>query len=780
MANSLGDLVISIGTDLGPLKSGLKMVPDVLGTMLKGGLLETGRNLADAILGTPKDLISDSVQLQASWERSTTEFEVFLGSAAKAQGLMNNLRKFAAESPLKLSESVTEARRLLSSGIDGSQIIPTMEMLSDLSVGNKGLLERLTKAYTDVIAAGRLYGTELRQFTETGIPLIDALADTLKKPKEEIRGLMEAGRIGSGDLQKALKSLTSEGGRFYQMTARGALTLEGTFDKLQDSVEQLKREFGQAIVEEAGLKNAVNDSTQFTDEMRRFVNDLRPGIHFVADTIKGVANVIGEVVRNGPLIGRTLMESIRGTNPEMAGLIDKVDAFVKSLKDFKLDPHALVDAAVEFGLTFGEVVHKVITSLGDGLTDIYEKNIKPIVDALKDAAKVWKDVREAVQSPVDMIDQLKRNKDLQNLKDAGQLPEREAFQKERFGADGFNDVIGRLEKAATRSLTLKEISDPDLKGQTLDRQHFLQGYVDDAKKLRQMQAEQEYLYHYSPNLKQAYDAREGMAKYEGSVIDLLKKDAIPLADKLGRGGKFELKGVDIGSAEASKPPVSAWKKMAEDIRAMGHKAADEAVRDRGKSPEQIAADKGIVDTKNAMAMLAGATFDAAKTIKDANAKEALMALTGAAIGTVESFKKAGIVIDTLGKYKAKLVELKPVLDAPSKLFSEQWDDLVKMQEEGRKGNPDFKFSERDFALAGADLMKKFAPAGLEVKLPNAAEFGSQAAAEVYARSNSVGGATATNLLQMMLEVERQQLDQSRRMVEEFRNNQPGVINMGPT
>lgn len=220
-------------------------------------------------------------------------------------------------------------------------------------------------------------------------------------------------------------------------------------------------------------------------------------------------------------------------------------------------------------------------------------------------------------------------------------------------------------------------------------------------------------------------------------------------------------------------PASKAKAFTDELEARLFKWTDLAVRDRGKGPEQVAAEKATRDTTTAMQLLAGATFEASARLKEQEATDALSALTRA----VKSFKEAGLAIDELGRFRAKLVELWETIQPPSERFAEQRNDMREMR--AANGKNGFRFTDAQFALAGADLMRKFAPHGLEAKLPTAAEYGSQQAAELIARSNSLGGASAVSFLAQMLEVERQQLEQSRRMVEAFRNGQPGVIRLGP-
>lgn len=162
-------------------------------------------------------------------------------------------------------------------------------------------------------------------------------------------------------------------------------------------------------------------------------------------------------------------------------------------------------------------------------------------------------------------------------------------------------------------------------------------------------------------------------------IRKLKDDAIPLANKLGRGGQFLLNGIDLG-----KPDVgSSW--SAE--RAM--KAAGEAFE---KSLDALAA-----------------KFE----LRNSSGRVDLGALAGG-----------------LGMLKA--------------------DDLRKARE--------------GFRLDDAPPMKR----ATEVKLPSAAAFGSQAAADLYARANS----GETSVSQQVLDVERQQLAVLREIERSTRNPAP--------
>lgn len=760
-ANSLGDLVISVASDLNPLRMGLKTIPSLLDTAFRGGVFEAGRNVAEAVLGVPKDLIAEAVQLSASWERTTTEIDVFLGSASKAQSLMVDLRKFASESPLRLSETVAEAKKLLAAGISDTQLIPTMEMLSDLSVGNQHVLHALTRAYTDVIAAGRLYGTELRQFTETGIPLIEELAKVLKKPKEEIRSLMEAGRVGTGDLQKALKSLTGEGGKFFQMTKRGSETLEGQFEKMRDAAEDFKREFGRAIIEEIGLKDVVKDSTKFADEIKRFINDLRPGIKFVGDLMKGIGQVVGELIRNGPVFAAAFGDAFKRAAPWAGKLVDDVSAAIRSLQDFKLDPEDVVAFGLHIASAIGEFLDFLLKQIGKGIDWIGEK-VKPITDALQEAAQSWKDLRNMLKP----LDQAKRDEWLKAEKASGVIPAdvgQMSWYQRKLKDDDFKmaAAMSVMEKTSERRLTIKEAFDPSVRKELFAAQDQLKQQLIDTRTAMAAFFDTEFRAKYTRDIDDAKRALEELPVARRKVLEEAKKAA-------DLSAKFGVKDLKAGDVDLLKALPSAdqgeFGKMFEAFKDEFRKGMDGLVRKYGGVP------------------LSASEAERAAMIRyQDQATVGMDMLAGAAFGAAKGLQKVEVSVDEFARFRTKMVELNGVIEPPSKQFADQWNDLLQMRNLSQQGVKGFeKFNDRAFNLAAADLFKKFQPQGMnKVKLPTAAEYGSSAAAELYARANSAGGATTNNLLQQMLVTETEQLAEARRQTEAFLRNQPQMIVLPP-
>jgi tape measure domain-containing protein len=371
-----------------------------LGNVTKGavGGLTFGLGLAGiegaASLG---GMVAEAVDLAGQFERTTLSFETMLGSADKAKQLLGNIKNFAAESPLTLTQAADAGKQLLAYGIAVDQVVPTLRALTDVASGTGVELGRLTLAYGQVATSGRLYGTELRQFTEAGVPVIDALAVALNKPKESIKGLVEDGKVGFNDLIRSFKILTEDGGKFSGMTEKYAGSLNGQIDRLKDSIETLKREVGTAIIEETGLKDATADMTAFTDRLREGVNSMRPLIRMGGDAIKAGAQLANEFGKFMGIVAEARLEKLTQSLPFLRDLQDSFTRLLKDAQEFRIDPVAAGDFAISLvnaGLDMLSVIEDGFLAIG---ADAKRDLVDPIIDAAMSIKAIVEDIRAVIQ-----------------------------------------------------------------------------------------------------------------------------------------------------------------------------------------------------------------------------------------------------------------------------------------------------------------------------------------------------------------------------------------------
>lgn len=131
---------------------------------------------------------------------------------------------------------------LMAFGVGTGEIIDTMRMLGDVASGVGIPLERISLAYGQVLAKGKLQGGELMQFTEAGIPIVETLSQQLGVSTEKFYKLVEGGKISAEQVKGAFEQMTGAGGKFYGMMAKQSTTLNGLFSTASDYAQSAIRE----------------------------------------------------------------------------------------------------------------------------------------------------------------------------------------------------------------------------------------------------------------------------------------------------------------------------------------------------------------------------------------------------------------------------------------------------------------------------------------------------------------------------------------------------------
>lgn len=244
-------------SELKKQKSGVSGVSDEMKKMktLITGFIAAygGKKLWDLLIGS-----------NAEMEQYTTSLEVMLGSASKASAMIEKMRDFAAKTPLTLENVISGGSLLMSYGVDESNLIDTMTKLGDLASGNAEKMDRITLAYGQMLAKGKVTGEELMQMTEAGVPLQTALAESIGVTGEEFSKMVSAGKVGIDDLNKAITELTTGDGKFSGMMEKQSETMQGMLSTLQDNVSEFFRKMGEGAFGE--VKSALQEASNLLAE----------------------------------------------------------------------------------------------------------------------------------------------------------------------------------------------------------------------------------------------------------------------------------------------------------------------------------------------------------------------------------------------------------------------------------------------------------------------------------------------------------------------------------
>ena len=230
--------------------------------------------------------MSKLIAIRGEFELQQKSLQVLLQNKDEANKLWQQTVELAVKSPFRVSELVSYTRQLAAYRIETSKLHETTKKLADVSAGLGVDMNRLILAYGQVRAAEYLRGTELRQFTEAGIPMLDELAKRFTQ--------LEGRAVSAGDvferISKRLVSfkdvaavfdtMTSAGGTFYRMQEEQSETLKGMISNLRDSFDLMMNDIGKS--NEGILKGTVSTLRKLVENWETIADILKVAISLIA------------------------------------------------------------------------------------------------------------------------------------------------------------------------------------------------------------------------------------------------------------------------------------------------------------------------------------------------------------------------------------------------------------------------------------------------------------------------------------------------------------------
>lgn len=279
---NLGDIIVTIKAKTEDLQRGLSEVKNMadktadMGSRVSASFEKSAnasKLFATGVLAAGTAVVGlgvAGVKSAADFEQSRIAFETMLGSADKAKKMMSDIADFAKSTPFELPEVVKGSKQLLAFGFAQEQILPTMRKLGDLASGLGVPIGQLTTVFGQVRVSGRLMGQDLLQFTNAGVPIIEALANTMKKPQTEIKKLVEEGKVGFPEVEAAINSLTGTGSKFGGMMDKQSKSFSGVVSNIKDG-------FGQFLRTMVGInKEGEIVAGGFFDKVKQAAEKLMP------------------------------------------------------------------------------------------------------------------------------------------------------------------------------------------------------------------------------------------------------------------------------------------------------------------------------------------------------------------------------------------------------------------------------------------------------------------------------------------------------------------------
>ena len=429
-------------SELKKQKSGVSGVSDEMKKMktLITGFIAAygGKKLCELLIGSNDEM-----------EQYTTSLEVMLGSASKASAMIEKMRDFAAKTPLTLENVISGGSLLMSYGVDESNLIDTMTKLGDLARGNAEKMDRITLAYGQMLAKGKVTGEELMQMAEAGVPLQTALAESIGVTGEEFSKMVSAGKVGIDDLNKAITGLTTGNGKFAGMMEKQSQTMHGMLSTLLDNLSEFMRKMGEGAFGE--VKSALQEASDLLAEWEED-GTLDRWAQGVGVLLKNLIAFLKQAIS----VGLDFKEAIiagavaLGTFKVAIGIGNVISATVAAVKSFSTatkaataaqatfnavgaaDPYVFIASAVlavvagiaTFAVTTNNATQSVeeLTQAASELSDEAQKSadkaktLEELMAKYESAATKFQSVAEKTQTLKDLQEQL--NSAYGNTKDA--------------------------------------------------------------------------------------------------------------------------------------------------------------------------------------------------------------------------------------------------------------------------------------------------------------------------------------------------------------------------
>lgn len=222
--------------------------------------------------------VTELTRITGEFEKQQVALRAILQDAGGADAIFEKIKKLAVMSPFSVLDLTSYAKQLSAYSVPLDEIYDTTKMLADVSAGLGVDMGRIVLAYGQIRSASFLRGTEVRQLTEAGIPILEELSKQFEELEGhavsagEVFNKISARQVPFEMVEKAFKDMTSEGGKFYEMQEVLADTLAGKISNLRDAFQIMMSNIGNA--NSGVLKGSVDILTKIISNSETIGQDL--------------------------------------------------------------------------------------------------------------------------------------------------------------------------------------------------------------------------------------------------------------------------------------------------------------------------------------------------------------------------------------------------------------------------------------------------------------------------------------------------------------------------
>lgn len=406
--------------------------------------------------------VKSMATVHGEFQQIEIALETILGSEREAATLMNQLRETAAKTPFDMKGIANGAKQLLAYGEDAATVNETLIKLGNIAAGLSQPLGDLVYLYGTTMTQGRLYTQDFNQFVGRGIPMIKELAEYFGVAESEVRGLVEAGKVGFPEVQAVISSLTEEGGMFFNLMEKQSTSVIGKISNLGDAWDAALDKMGESS--------------------EGFIYTGIEGLTYLVEHYDTVLKILGTLVTaygsyKAALIAINAIQKVSATVAATRALLAQTQMLTRATQAqilfnqaVKANPYVLAFSALTTVITALAMFCDKSDEAEDSVSRLENANKKASEEFDKDAAKI-KSLQDVVSNANVAYDE--RKKALDKLREI--VPEYNAsLSKEgelvNNNTDAIKDYLVQLEKQIKLKAAQEELEEAYKEQRELQRE----------------------------------------------------------------------------------------------------------------------------------------------------------------------------------------------------------------------------------------------------------------------------------------------------------------------
>jgi len=350
-----------------------------------GNGLKTAAKVGTAAVGAASTAIGVlgkiGLEYNSQMEQYTTNFTTMLGSQEAAVQKVQELKEFAASTPLSMDDLAQGTQTLLAFGVESKNSTEILRQFGDIALGDADKMQRLSTAFGKATASGKVTGDTVQQMIDAGWNPLIQISKAAGETMEETQKRMSAGAISVEELQAAMEAVTSGTGQFAGGMEAASHTTQGLISTLQDNV---KSKIGEAF-------QSVSDILQSEVLPRaiEFVNSIN-----VDSIIENVNGLVSTFIELSPVIAAATAATLAY---KAAVSISEVIDVVRKATEGQTVAQAALNAVMNanpFAL-----VATLIAAVGTALVTLYMTN----EDFRDKVTAAWSTVKDTISNVISAL-----------------------------------------------------------------------------------------------------------------------------------------------------------------------------------------------------------------------------------------------------------------------------------------------------------------------------------------------------------------------------------------